>query len=635
MATNTESLLLVDDDANAIRALDAILGGFGDKRFATSGQEALRLAGERSPDLVIVDFDMPGMNGFALMEALKADPRLADVPVIMATGISLGEVEAAALERGAADFLAKPLVAAQVRARVLAQLRAGRERRRAPADLPLPRPDDTPPRVLIVDDDATAIHALREALADIADFHFARDADECIAQARRLLPDLILLDIVMPGVDGFQLCRDLKLHRLLCHVPVVFVTRFGDGAHEARALELGAVDFVAHPYRADVLRARVRNLLGLKRRRDAELRRAVERRLELADRRVAEVVAAASDAIVSVDADGIVVLFNAAAGRLLGAAGAGPVGRPLEDCVAGGLDGWARADMSGERRLLQRRDGTTVAVELSAFAVGQRGERLVTLMLRDVTDRERLEDEARARAAAEAASAAKSAFLSYVVHELGNPLNGLLGLLELGGVERGAALPEAWRTRLDAMQECGRQLRGLMRDLLDMGRLDSGALALALQPVDPVRCMAEALAAVRADAAAAGVTVHLEPGAAPTVQADPQRLRQCLVNLIGNALKYGRPGGRVELSVRAGAGAVHIGVRDDGPGLDPMQRAQLFQPFNRLGQERGARPGAGLGLIITRRLVEAMGGRLEVDSVPGAGSCFSLVLPPAAAQEGA
>jgi PAS domain S-box-containing protein len=627
MRPSNANLLLVDDDSAAIQAMSRILAQYPNKRFATNGADALRLARERTPDLILLDADMPGMSGFSVLAALKSDARLAAVPVIVATGLDLPEVEAAAIERGASDFVTKPLRASQVSARVRAQLRARLEPEEGSGAAPGPRRADAASRVLIVDDDVSAIQALRQALAEMADFHFACSGDACLAQARALAPDLILLDARMPGIDGFEVCRQLKSDRRLALIPVVFVTRFGDADSEMRALDLGAADFIAKPYSTAVLRARVRNLIDLKRRRDAELRLAHDQGRRLADARVADIVAAASDAIVTVDADGLVVLINTAARRLFGIEHEDVVGRPASGLVDSGLD-WEATPVESRRCVLTCHDGLTVTAEATAFAVGEGAQRLVTLMLRDIGNRERLEAEAGARLAAEAASRTKTAMLSYVAHEMGNPLNGLLGLVDVSLFDRSEPVPPALRSRLEVMQVCGRQLKLLLRDLLDVGRIESGALAIANRPVDPSTCLASAVAAAQAQAQAAGITLRLrEVDRRARVLADPDRLGQCLANLLGNAIKYNNAGGRVDAEVHAVQGEVAISIRDNGLGMTAEQRQQLFQPFNRLGRERGNRPGSGLGLMITLRLVEAMAGRLEVRSEPDRGSIFTIILP--------
>lgn len=520
-----KQLLLVDDDPSAIHALAGMLGGQGDLRFATSGDDALRLAHVLPPDLIVLDLDMPGLNGFEVCRALQADAALAQVPVIVATSRADAAAEVAALELGVADYLTKPLLPAQVLARVQAVLR-----RQPPASampLPTPLPALQAQRVLIVDDDPSAVLALRKALVPTGvQLYFADQGMAALAMAREVLPDLVMLDLHMPGLDGFEVCERLLQDSALAEPGVLFVTRYSDVANEARALALGATDFIAKPFSPVVVQARVRNLLRL---RQVQQQRLLDERTQ------------------------------------------------------------------GHQRT-------------------------------DIADR--------ARAAAEAASASKSLMLAYVAHEIGNPLNGMLGLARLMATDAQQPLPPVHQRRLQLLQQAGGQLQALLHDLLDLRQLETGHFTLDLADADAVAIVQQVLDTVSAQAQQAGVRLLCRPGPATLLlRCDQRRLQQCLLNLVGNALKFSPRGGQVEVALERQPGQLHLAVHDQGPGLSPQQQAALFEPFNRLGQG-AATPGAGLGLLITRTLVQAMQGGLLVRSAPGQGSCFTLVLPCAGAAAG-
>ncbi len=638
MPTRDARLLLVDDDPTAIRVMSRMLAQYPDQRFATSGADALRLARELTPDLILLDADMPGMSGLEVCSALKAEPRLARVPVIFATRHDSPDIEVAALERGAADFVSKPLVAAQLCARVRAQLRAAAlvedsRREPGPPGVQVGEAHLNVPRLLIVDDDVSAIRVLRHTLAAMGDFHFATSGDDALQRAEALQPDLVLLDLHMPGSDGFAICAALKAKLAFRHVPIVFVTRFSDPANETHALELGAADFIAKPYTPAVLQARVRNLLELKRRTDAELRAIGEHWQRVSDARIAEIVSAASDAIVCHDAEGKLVLINAAACRMFGIEHADLIGKPAQSLLGNTRLPLARegaSQASPLRIVLSRHDGSAFVTEGVVSVLGEGSGRLTTLVLRDIVDRERLEAAARARAEAEVASRTKTLMLSYIAHEMGNPLNGLLGFSHLMATDRQHPLPPQQAHRLSQITRSGHRLQTLMRDLIDLGRIETGNLQVNLQPVDAGEVAQSAILAVEAQAAQSRVALQWQPapGPAPAL-ADGERLHQCLVNLLSNGIKYNRPGGRVEMSLdlEADPARVILAVRDDGVGMDALQRQHLFEPFNRLGRDSGTTPGSGLGLTITQRLVTAMHGQLTVESEPGIGSCFTISLP--------
>ena len=280
MSSREVRLLLVDDDPSAIQVMSRMLAQYPNQRFATSGEVALRLAREATPDLIVLDVDMPGMTGFDVCEALKSDPVLARVPVIFATSHDATLLlRVAALHKGAAGIVTKPLVKAELTARVRAHLPVklldqGPESDRLAPDAALQLPSSPAPRILIVDDDAAAIHMLRHTLTTTGDLYFAKTGEEALQLARHLVPDLMVLDAHMPGLDGFDVCRSLKAEARFRQVPIAFVTRFSDPRFEMRAFELGAADFITKPYTPAALQARVRNLLDLKRRTDAELQAA-------------------------------------------------------------------------------------------------------------------------------------------------------------------------------------------------------------------------------------------------------------------------------------------------------------------------------------------------------------------------
>jgi CheY-like chemotaxis protein len=239
----------------------------------------------------------------------------------------------------------------------------------------------------------------------------------------------------------------------------------------------------------------------------------------------------------------------------------------------------------------------------------------------------------RARERAEAANRAKSEFLSRMSHELRTPLNAIIGFAQ--SLERDPAL----RTdpqRLDRIQlitRAGWHLAGMIGDVLELSRIESGSVKLTLGPVDLPALISDAMAFVSAEAQREQIqlALHAEPALSRTMgyaQADPMRLEQVLVNLLSNAVKYNRPGGRVDVSVQPGApGVVEIRVRDTGIGLSPQQLGNLYQSFNRLGRENSGKAGTGIGLVVTRTLVELMQGQITVRSEPGVGSEFCVSLP--------
>jgi CheY-like chemotaxis protein/nitrogen-specific signal transduction histidine kinase len=258
-------------------------------------------------------------------------------------------------------------------------------------------------------------------------------------------------------------------------------------------------------------------------------------------------------------------------------------------------------------------------------------------VFRDITERQRAEADRRKAESAERASRAKTEFLSRMSHELRTPLNAVLGFAQL--LEHDAAgLPPAQRNQVDHIARAGEHLLQLINEVLDLSRIEAGAVSLQLEPVDLARIADDALSLLRQTAQARGVTL-LGPAAGSGdsgpvhAWADATRTKEVVVNLLDNAIKFTGRGGKAWLSLESSGdnAPVVIEIADTGCGIAPEQLEHLFEPFNRLGAERSDVGGTGIGLVISRHLVEAMNGRLLVRSTPGEGSVFRVELPRAAA----
>lgn len=254
----------------------------------------------------------------------------------------------------------------------------------------------------------------------------------------------------------------------------------------------------------------------------------------------------------------------------------------------------------------------------------------------DATLHHALEQAQRERLAAEAANAAKTQFLSRVSHELRTPLNAVLGFAQLLEMDQVHPLTRQQLRQVGLIREAGAHLLAMIGDLLDVSLMESGRLPVQAQPLPLAPLLAHCVALVQPQADAAGVMLTLGGCAARiAVQADATRLKQVLINLLNNAVKYNRPQGQVQVSVRecrdggtADEQMVAIEVHDTGLGLTAEQLERLFEPFNRLGRERGKVPGAGIGLALSQMLVEAMQGTLGATS-DASGTRFLVRLPQA------
>jgi PAS domain S-box-containing protein len=272
---------------------------------------------------------------------------------------------------------------------------------------------------------------------------------------------------------------------------------------------------------------------------------------------------------------------------------------------------------------------------LIAVVRAEGGRSLLRGLIIDTSARKRAEEAELAAEAALRANAAKTEFLSRMSHELRTPLNAVLGFSQLLALDAAQPLSPMQQARVQHISQAGAHLLAMINDVLDLSRIESGGVALLPTAVPVHTVIGEALAMVAPAAGSAGVSVQVDRAVpsladqATCVRADHLRLRQVLVNLLSNAIKYNRPGGSVTLRwpVDQARGRVQLQVHDTGIGLSTAQQEHLFEPFNRLGIERSGIEGTGIGLVITQRLVQLMGGELTVHSVVGKGSCFTASLP--------
>ena len=232
-----------------------------------------------------------------------------------------------------------------------------------------------------------------------------------------------------------------------------------------------------------------------------------------------------------------------------------------------------------------------------------------------------------AMAVAEKANLAKSDFLSSMSHELRTPLSAILGFAQL--IESGSPPPTTSQKRsVDQILQAGWYLLELINEILDLALIESGKLSLSLEPVSLAEVMHECQAMIEPQAQKRGISVAFPQFEIPYfVKADRTRVKQVLINLLSNAIKYNKVGGTVVVDCIASTpGRIRICVKDTGEGLTPDKLTQLFQPFNRLGQEANVEEGTGIGLVVSKRLVELMGGVIGVESTVGEGSVFWIEL---------
>lgn len=291
----------------------------------------------------------------------------------------------------------------------------------------------------------------------------------------------------------------------------------------------------------------------------------------------------------------------------------------------------------GAEAIAERPDGTRVWFTAYPTPLRDVAGRLMggINMLIDITERKRMDqillenniEMKKAKYLAEKANQAKSDFLSNMSHELRTPLSAILGFAQL--IDAGNPPPTASQKRsIDQILQAGWYLLDLINEILDLTLIESGKLSVSIEPVLIPELVRECRTMIEPLAQKRGITLDLPQFEGSfTVKADHTRLKQVLINLLSNAVKYNRDQGRIIVRCeQPEPGRARISVEDTGEGLPPEKLAQLFQPFNRLGKENSSEEGTGIGLVMTKRLIELMGGQINVESEVGKGTCFWIDL---------
>ncbi|MCW8915381.1 MAG: PAS domain S-box protein [Magnetovibrio sp.] len=374
-------------------------------------------------------------------------------------------------------------------------------------------------------------------------------------------------------------------------------------------------------------------------------RRVEERTYELTEKskRLSTTISNAADGIIVIDTDGKIDTFNEAASRIFGYAEEECIGKPItmlmpephatmhQSYINNHMNtGHTHVIGHGREVEARRKDGTTFPVYLAVSKLQIGNKVLFSGICRDLTQTKQVEKDLReAKGLAEQANRAKSEFLASMSHELRTPLNGIIGFSQLLQFDPSEPLTGKQNQYASLITTAGQHLLSLINDILDLSRIETEGFSMSIETINPTHAIESCLTLIAPVGEKHDVEFAYEKLEAPLplVYADEVRFKQVLMNLLSNGAKYNRKGGCVILRAETLGDKVRFYIIDDGYGIALEKQEQLFEPFNRLGQEAGTIEGSGIGLTVTRKLLHRMNGEIGFKSVPDLGSTFWFEVP--------
>ncbi len=604
------TILIVDDDLTNVEVLETHLSHAGFRVLeAFDGKSAFDILQTQEVDLILCDVMMPVVDGYTFAMKIRNHDTLRNIPLVFVSAKDQTLDKVKGYNAGGLDYLTKPIEKEELLLKVNAILNYQQRLREKPGLPEAVKTDDTVyetdhekeeeyatikrgngERILVVDDEPINVEVLKTHLSQ---YNYqvltASNGFEALEKIDTDSPDLVLLDLMMPKISGFRVCQIIRHDMQLRDLPIIMLTAKSNIHDRVYGLNIGANDYLIKPFHKNELLTRIYVLLNISALQKEVIRKNDILRAEITERQ------------------------------------------------------WA------EEELHIAYDKLEMRVKERTAELSQANE----LLQQEIRERQRVYAALqKTKDAAEVASRAKSEFLANMSHELRTPLNAILGYAQI--LRNANNLAERQRDGLDTIKSSGKHLLNLINDILDLSKIEAGRMELQLSEFHLPEFLKHLANIIRIRAEQKGISFVYEYAPDPRletagtslpigVRADEKKLRQVSLNLLGNAIKFTEQGSvtfRVKVCSDRFSGLpqstpptaeavttnlttnIHFEVEDTGIGIAPEKLKEIFLPFQQVGEQRAAVEGTGLGLTISRRLVELMGGELKVKSTLGEGSVF-------------
>lgn len=625
LAQKKSRILIVDDEPLAVKLYQTALNGSGFIcETVLNPMEVMDKAIDFNPDAILLDINMPGCNGFELASVIRQDDAFCHIPILFLTATSGRDQEINAMNSGGDDFLDKNAGLATLIAIIKGHVNRYKELDSVLARL---KKDEVQFRsvtssssdAIISTDEKGRIVFWNEGAESIFGFHSL----EAVGQSLDLIISPEHLGKYHENMRNFRIG---KLQQLAKHS----IERKAIKKDKTEIdIELTYTDWAANNekfYTAII--------------RDITLRKQIEHELHSKTAYLNAVISHSGEAIITTNAEGMIETANPKALQLFGYQNNELMGENVsvlipqahreqhDECMQ-------RSELDAARMINQvrdlnavRKDGSMFTVELNVSPMMVAGKRKFVGILHDVSDRQQFLDELLSeKIKAEVASKAKSQFLASMSHELRTPLNAIIGFSQILQTDTSNPLNDEQLDSLDCIYNAGLLLLKLITEILDLAEIETGSLHLQKEKFALTEFINTLVNQAKPLAIQAGLAINNVTDENPVfVETDKLKLAQVINQLLSNAIKYNSPKGQVNTFLTRLENRVRLSVADTGKGISETMLTELFEPFNRMGVEMSSIEGSGIGLTLTKRLVEIMDGKIGVTSKVGVGTTFWIEL---------